>query len=297
MMPLNKFELRNIRGNIYQLIDSNQNQSTIFLDKINPVYSETNYKKIKYKHITNLKNVRTRKIHCGGLFEFDINEVLFSYLIDYIKNNLISEETFNYTHLKIIFNSIEQSFKKTSYNRKKLIGLFGELILIKVGLENNIDLTYFYQSQYFETKHDICTDNLLIEVKTTTGSKRNHAFSDLNQINQVLYTLPGYVCSVQIKPDSQGITISNLKKYILENLKTESAKNDFERKVNLLFHGLLENKKKFSLVGKPEFIAFDDIPRPIIDNTVSTVEWTINYKELSSQNIISLIDFLRIYRS
>ena len=297
MMPSNKFELRNIRGNIYQLIDSNQNLSMLFLDKLSPIYSETSYKKIKYKHINNLKNIRTRKFHEGALFEFYINEVLFSYLIDYIKNNLHPEETFNYNHLKVIFNSIEQSFKKASYNRKKLIGLFGELSLLKVGLENNIDLTHFYQSHYHETKHDICTDNLLIEIKTTTGSNRNHAFSDLNQINQILYASPGYVCSVQIKPYSQGSTISSLKKDILENLKSESAKNDFNRKLNLLFHGLLESKKKFSLVGKPEFIAFDFIPRPIINNTVSTVEWTINYKTLLPQNIISLKDFLDICRS
>jgi len=289
-----KFEL--IQKNLYSIISEQSLTYMLFIDGHSNILSPINYQSIKYSHQSNILDVISKKKHSGALFKFSINKKLFQYYVDYLRVLNFSKVKISYTELRQTFKTIEESFKEKKVNNKKLLGLHGELHTLYTFLEYGIDLTNSFQSELSETKHDIKTEEILIEIKTTRSVNRNHTFSDLEQINPDLYSEDGFIASVILEKNNLGNTLSEWVNLILMKIRPEN-RGSFIRKMHLLYNIYLDNPSRYISKNPILITEFHNIPKPVITDAIQSVEWQIRWESILPEKVHSVKDFVQSSQS
>ncbi len=291
-----KFNFELVQGNLYSITATEGNDYMLFIDGHPRILNEISYNSIKYSHQENILNLSTGRMHSGALFRFSISQNLFNNYTDYLRVLKFSKEDLSFADLRRTFKTIEDSFKEKKIDNKKLIGLHGELLTLNAFLDIGIDLTVSFQSDFGETKHDIITDRAIIEIKTTRNEHRNHTFSNIDQIDSTLISINGFVASVIVKKDDNGKNVSERIQEILSKVNPE-IRHEFISKVRFLYWKYLSSQRKYSLKNDILFTAFDNIPKPVIDDKILSVEWQICWDKIPSLKLLSLKDLSQFFRS
>ena len=135
-----------------------------------------------------------------------------------IPNKISQKDITNLT--RDIFDLFEKISKPS---RETLIGLWGELFVINSS--TNVDSLVQAWHPEITDKFDFHSKNQALEIKTTTSNDRIHNFSyeQLNVGNEKLV-----ICSIMLRFNRSGKSLEDLKKEILNQIKSQDLKDQFE---------------------------------------------------------------------
>ena len=129
------------------------------------------------------------------------------YLFFELASLLISEGTATKDYILETFQTLADFFAdKTEPSENELIGLYGELYTIKT-FSSELELENYWQSKD-RLKFDFSiTDNVKIEVKTTTKTQRIHHFKH-DQLATSMYNI--WIVSYMMRHDDKGLSLLEL---------------------------------------------------------------------------------------
>ena len=135
-----------------------------------------------------------------------------------IPNNVSQKQITDLT--KDIFDLFEKISKPS---REALVGLWGELFVINAS--KNIEVLIRAWHPETNDKFDFYSQKQALEIKTTTSNNRIHNFSyDQLKVGDEKMI----VCSIMLRSSRSGKSLEDLKKEILNQVKSEDLKNQFE---------------------------------------------------------------------
>jgi len=109
--------------------------------------------------------------------------------------------------LREFFFAASKLFRqKSAQERRKAIGLFGELTMMDIGSKHGVDLSSSWQKVGTESKYDFSLDEFNIEVKTTTRREMIAPIKHAQLFNEDRNIL----CFCQIEKSPIGITLDEL---------------------------------------------------------------------------------------
>jgi hypothetical protein len=212
---------------------------------------------------------------------------------------------FNVNEIEIALSKIEAITLKENDEFYEVIGVWGELfllnefILASSSTESKQLIISAWEGLNTRTKIDFNfkTKNKKIEVKTTSETTRMHHFNSLDQIS-TNDEIEGYLASFCITQIDSGLSCFDF---------VQSAKNNlpeiliplFDEKLKIRGKVCFNDKYQFQInqYKNWEFFRFNNVPQPIIEFDITSIEWeanlenreNLNYQE--KQNLIkSIID-------
>jgi hypothetical protein len=242
----------------------------------------------EYKNITsdwkkNLKNKEGRVLNRCLIIESTINidSKLFCNAISSLLHIKEKNKFYTISEIQEVLNKIEDITLKEADEFNEVVGVWGELYLINELIShNNIedvkqDIIESWEGLNTRSKIDFNfkTRFLKIEVKTTTEALRIHHFNTLEQVS-TNSNYKGFLASFCIQPDDNGLTCHD----IIDAIKHQLPKNllqNLEKKIKI--RGKVCNNTKYPFVINQnkqfEFYRFEDVPKPIIEDGISKIEW------------------------
>lgn len=172
---------------------------------------------------------------------------------------------------------------ETEKNKRsiKQIGLWGELICIYIAKDKKLMINSWHADP--KDKWDFVKSNDILEVKTYSGSKREHHFryEQLNPSQKSNLIVASLYCINQ----TSGDTVFDLKRNILESIDdinlSEKFTNTFIKQLGIDF--LEEDAHEYSLeqsINEMRLISSDDVPKihdkAMIDEGVSNITFISN---------------------
>lgn len=253
-----------ISGTIGQLKNNYKNIITSWQEN---VFDKKN--KIKLENcllIEASKNVDSR------LFRTNISS-----LFEIIDENYL----FKINEIEDLLRKIEEITLKESDTYNEVIGVWGELYLINELLKHTsnandkIEIIESWESVESRSIIDlnIKSKKTKIEVKTTTKSIRIHHFNSLGQVAKDS-SQKGFLASLCIIPDDNGLSCLDLVKYIEKNIPIHHL-TMVDEKLRIRGEVCRNNKFHFSLTPSKtlEFFDFDEVPKPTIEDGVGKITW------------------------
>jgi len=171
---------------------------------------------------------------------------------------------------------------KFEISEKTLIGLIGELLIIFLSTNSATAIKFWHSN--IDDKFDFSGANFRLEVKSTTGTSRNHHFSS--------YQIPGdapgktLVASVKISKVENGNSIVDL----LKTLESELEAADYLKLRGIVNSTLgvppeLVSHFQIDLDSSLQSVVLIDsfeIPRPDSNDGVISMEWLATLDGISS---------------
>ncbi len=140
--------------------------------------------------------------------------------------NIVLEIPKNVSQKQItdLTKDIFELFEKISKpSRETLVGLWGELFVINAS--KNIEVLIRAWHPETNDKFDFYSQKQALEIKTTTSNNRIHNFSyDQLKVGDEKMI----VCSIMLRSSRTGKSLEDLKKEILDQVKSDDLKNQFE---------------------------------------------------------------------
>ena len=166
-----------------------------------------------------------------------------------------------------------------------LIGLIGELLIISTAEDTSNAVAIWHSKN--EAAFDFSIDSVRIEVKTTTGSVREHHFSS-NQIAPDS-NFEVYVASILLKRVEVGVTLNDLHQEILDSIDNESGLkfNNLVLKILGTTPGSVTSLQfdKASSIASIEFFSGEHIPQPTSAAGVLSMNWKSSLATCAPQGI------------
>jgi hypothetical protein len=243
----------------------------------------------KYKNIIpswkrKLKNSKGQELKNCLLIESNntIDSELFCSTISFLFDDKDKNRIYNAEEIEAALLKIEKITLKELDELNAVVGVWGELYLINEfikkiknskdkleliesweGLENRSKIDFHFSSK--ETK---------IEVKTTLGALRIHHFNGLEQVSKD-HCRQGLLASLCIYLYDNGVSCLDIVDSIKKNIP-KSIVTIFESKLKLRGKECLNNKYHFSISTSKEFefFEFEEIPKPITEDGIGSIEWT-----------------------
>ncbi len=227
------------------------------------------------------------------------NDITFKRYFDIVYEYVFMciSEPMRDTDLSVLIESIDEYFKITPARELKnlQIGVFGELLCIKQLYDSGYtDITEKYHKDFY-SKHDIeISDNIRLEIKTTSTEKRIHRFSH-NQISRS--DLKVYVASAMVEVVQEGISLFDMFQLIISlysNPESIFALKKLMKKCNVSEenHGFsfamqhaIDNLKFFEVSQLPQIDS--DIP-----NGVSGITYDVDCSLSEDIDVLELIKWL-----
>ena len=146
-----------------------------------------------------------------------------------------------------------------------------------------------------KNKFQIKSKKTKIEVKTTTESIRIHHFNGLGQVSKDS-SQKGFLASLCIIPDDNGLSCLDLVKYIEKNIPVHHL-TMVDKKLRIRGEICRNNKFYFSLTPSKtlEFFDFDQVPKPTIEDGVGKITWEAtleNKKHIDSTKKHNLLNIM-----
>lgn len=188
------------------------------------------------------------------------------------------------------FSSLVELFKKTKEgSTKNLIGLIGELLLIKKIYEDyEINISENWHLTGSNSKFDFSFEQFNLEVKTTTSSEMKF----LLKHDQIFNNQKNYIAVVSLIETGDDESIETLSKYFST---TEPFKNNVKFQIAIQKELLKVTEKK----DKKRSFALDDVEifdcekmQTItnIPGCISKIEYYYNFSDLDSIEIESIFE-------
>lgn len=234
-------------------------------------------------------NEREGIFHIIKCYSTDQEEI---YLFLELAALLISEGEATKEHILYTFQTLAVFFAdKEEPSDNELIGLYGELYTIK-SFTSELELENYWQSRD-KLKFDFSiTDDVKIEVKTTTRAQRSHHFKH-DQLATSMYSI--WIVSYMIRHDDEGLSLLeliNICKPMLENKSKNLAKVnkilknvDHNRLASIRFDEKL-TKSQMRIYRGEDAPKFNEV-RP---DGVSNAEYDCNFEQTDS---ISVNEFVK----
>ena len=241
-----------------------------------------------YKNITSdwkktLKNKEGRVLNRCLIIESKINidSKLFCNAITTLLHIKDKNKFYTISEIQEALKKIEEITLKETDEFNEVVGVWGELYLINVLIShNNIEVV---KQEIIESWEGLSTRSkidfnfksrlLKIEVKTTTELFRIHHFNSLDQVSTNI-NYNGFLASFCILPDDNGLTCNDILNSI-KNKLSKSELNILENKIKI--RGKVCKNTKYPFVINQtkqfEFYKFEDVPKPIINDEISKIEW------------------------
>ena len=241
-----------------------------------------------YKNITSnwkktLKNKEGRVLNRCLIIEstISIDSKLFCNAISTLLHIKDINKFYSISEIQEVLNKIEEITLKEADEFNEVVGVWGELYFINELIShNNIedvkqDIIESWEGLNTRSKIDFNFKSrfLKIEVKTTTETIRIHHFNTLEQVS-TNSNYNGFLASFCIQPDDNGLTCND----IINSIKNKLPKNlllNLEKKIKI--RGKVCNNTKYPFVINQnkqfEFYRFEDVPKPIIEEGISKIEW------------------------
>jgi hypothetical protein len=245
---------------------------------------DSDYKNITSDWKRSLKNKEGRVLNRCLIIESKINidSKLFCNAITSLLDIKDKNKLYTINEISEALIKIEEITIKETDEFNEVVGVWGELYLINelITHNNNIeevkeDIIQSWEGLNTRSKIDFNFKSRLlkIEVKTTTETFRIHHFNTLDQVS-TNSNYNGFLASFCILPDDNGLTCND----ILNSIKNKLPKNlvlNLEKKIkirgkvcnNTKYHFIINQNKQF------EFYRFKDVPKPIIEEGISKIEW------------------------
>ncbi len=217
--------------------------------------------------------------------------------VDYFKTfaEKIANKHPDQTSFVLIKNELDllkQLFSSLTKSDGNLTGLWGELCCIFQSYDMEFMVNSWHETK--TSKWDFSFEESKVEVKTFSGTKREHKFS-YEQLTPSKNTSL-IVVSVYAEKSSNGITILELKDKILQQISSYELKEKLERLVLDTIGSQINNVKdiKFNLqtsLSELQIFCFNEIPKihagNSIDKGVSKITFSSNLegiKEIDKNN-------------
>lgn len=245
-----------------------------------PNYIETEYVSFK-EHIFMNNAINHPSFEKGFydilIFNGDINSECFDSFY-----RLCSTFPLSYTSMsfkEFFYDLIELLSMPSEKKHQNLIGLMGELFLIKTVFESkNIDLANFWHiSGQSADKYDFVLSNKNIEVKTTSSDSRIFSIKH----RQIFNDKNNYICLVKIMPDNSGISLNRLIKFFLSNpIFSSNIKFMFEleKEINRTNRSQRDNcfaLENIDFFSNKKLVTIGDIP-----DCISKIEYSYDFSNL-----------------
>jgi hypothetical protein len=244
---------------------------------------DSDYKNITSHWKKSLNNKEGKVLNRCLIIESKINidSKLFCNAITSLLDIKDKNKTFTLNEIRDALIKIEEITIKESDEFNEVIGVWGELYLIsELVAKTNFDIV---KQEIIESWEGLDTRSkidfnlksrlLKIEVKTTIESFRVHHFNTLDQVSTNANS-SGFLASFCILPDDNGLTCND----IVSAIKNQLPKNlllSLEKKIKI--RGKVCNNTKYPFVINQnkqfEFYKFEDVPKPIIEEGITKIEW------------------------
>ena len=157
---------------------------------------------------------------------------------------------------------------KTSLSFVEEEGLFGELIVLRECLDRFGDRSISCWTGPTKNRHDFMfREKRALEVKTSL--KQNRKLITISNDTQLSNNenAPLFLILLILETDPKGISIADLIHSIYEKIKSNQAKEDFERKLleMKVVRSQIPTKRRFSLVERHCYKVDDQFPRITLD--------------------------------
>lgn len=187
------------------------------------------------------------------------------------------------------FDSLVSLFQlPREQNYKNLVGLFGELSIIKFFYENsNKDISKYWHTTGSSSKLDFVSPQVNIEVKTTKSEQLVFTINHEQLFDNHNDT---YLAAVLISENNSGITLNELIEELLQDI---NYCNDLSFSVKLETEKRRvspndSNSKRFILKNIKLYNSRDIIPFTNIPETISELTYKINLTGFTSVNVASV---------
>ena len=270
-----------LKSNLWVLKNSNGGFGFLITDTISKLDSD--YKNIVSDWKKNLKNKNGQILKRCLIIEAkdNIDSKLFCSAISSLFEIKDKNYLFKINEIEEALRKIEEITLKESDAYNEVIGVWGELYLINELLKhtsNAIDKIEIIDSWESVESRSIIDLNIKskktkIEVKTTTESIRIHHFNGLGQVSKVS-SQKGFLASLCIIPDDNGLSCLDLVKYIEKNIPIHYH-TIVDKKLRIRGEFCRNNKFHFSLTPSKnlEFFDFDEVPKPTIEDGIGKITW------------------------
>lgn len=245
---------------------------------------KSNYKNIMVSWQQNVID-KINKIKLENCLVFEASKNIDSRLFCTNISSLFEIKDKNYlfkiNEIEDSLREIEEITLKESDAYNEVIGVWGELYLINELLKHTsntndkIEIIESWESVESRSIIDlnIKSKKTKIEVKTTTESIRIHHFNGLGQVSKDS-SQKGFLASLCIIPDDNGLSCLDLLKYIEKNIPIHHH-TMVDKKLRTRGEVCRNNKFHFSLTPSKtlEFFDFDEVPKPSIEDGVGKITW------------------------
>jgi hypothetical protein len=225
--------------------------------------------------------------------DIDVDEELLLRIIISMKEYL-STGFINGSEFMRILEEVTETFATIRISKSEIIGAWGELFFLNFLIRNyaidpdaKATLVKSWEGtsnrQMIDFKFQL--NDIAIEVKTTSGSKRVHHIGGYHQLVPPSGIGNLYYLSVRIVDSTSGLSCLQLHNSIRENFVDLRDLSEFDERVLMRGKKLCENNSNyFSPLVTIESSLYSsvDIPRPPVTNGVINLQWEVNFEDLSS---------------
>jgi hypothetical protein len=192
-----------------------------------------------------------------------------------------------------ILEEVIETFTTIRISKAEVIGLWGELFFLNFLVKNyavdadakaRLVRSWEGTSSRQVIDFKFLLNDLAIEVKTTSGSKRIHHIGGYHQLMPPLGIQNLYYLSIRIVDSSSGLSCLQLHNSIRENFVELNHLSEFDERVLLRGKKLCQNNLYyFSPLVTIESSLYTsvDIPRPPITKGIINPQWEVNLEDLT----------------
>ena len=298
------FEIfQHLKTNLWLLKNSNGGFGFLITDTISQISKD--YKNIRSHWKKSLKNNKGQTLNECLIIESSniIDSKLFCSAISSLFEIKDKNYIFKINEIEEALRKIEEITLKVSDAFNEVIGVWGELYLINELLKHTsdandkIEIIESWESAESRSVIDlnIKSKKTKIEVKTTTESIRIHHFNGLGQVSKDS-SQKGFLASLCIIPDDNGLSCLDLVKYIEKNIPVHHL-TMVDKKLRIRGEICRNNRFYFSLTPSKtlEFFDFDEVPKPTIEDGVGKITWEAtleNKKHIDSTKKHNLLNIM-----
>lgn len=177
-------------------------------------------------------------------------EIFIDTLVSYATMNKIKSDD-----LLTLYNEISEVFKKIDFDYNKFVGNIGELLFIKHMYNiHKINMVDYYKGS---DPHlvDFMFNDVNFEIKTSLSDERKHHINNDQLIGN------GYLCSILIKEQNNGMTIDEIFNGIKDLFMNFQSKKAYFQNFLLSVPFNYSNQKFNTSIDNIRLYAFTDIPK------------------------------------
>ena len=286
-------------SNLYVTKDKNNNCGLLLSNNKGLLKKE--YKNITVRRANSVKGPDFFLENCLIVINKNINSN--SIFIKSISSHFedFKKQTYSNIDIQFTLDRLEEITKNRKKRFNEIVGVWGELYLIKLLLEQKITHDSYKIINSWESPNgrSLIDFNFRefytsVEVKTTIKQEREHHISDYNQV-KIKKNYDGYLASISIKEDSKGDSCSDLAEKI-NSMLNDDEKLLLSRRIKIRGKSLCYDKE-YSFITKDKgliFVKFEDVPKPIISDNIFNMKWDIlinNSKSIPDDNFFARFKF------